>query len=79
MTPLLARFWLKRFAVLVLIILPTLGLLEYLRAGVAADYRSVAAWAAGASFFAASLATYWAYRRACRLPNQSGRPGSGGA
>ncbi|MPZ21743.1 MAG: hypothetical protein GEV06_28225 [Luteitalea sp.] len=67
----LLLFWLRRFAIIFVSAGLGLGLVERAQQGSAASYASVVAWSALAAGVAASLATYWAYKRSCALPPRS--------
>ncbi len=68
MTKILARFWLRRFALVFLLASVGLGAAEAIQRGVAGiSYSAVFGWSAVAALFASSLAAYWAYTRQCKL------------
>lgn len=70
MTGMLFRFWLQRAALVFIVAAILLGIAEYLQRGSLAGLASVLIWSAVAALVAASLTTYWSYKRACGLPRQ---------
>lgn len=70
MVDMLSRFWLRRFAMVFLIAAPLLAAFEVMKQGVRGmALDSVVGWSAIAALVASSIATYWAYKRACRIPD----------
>lgn len=74
----LRRYWLDRFARVLLLAALLLGAVEYLQARSAADLVSVLIWSTAAAAVSASLATFWSYRRSCaRLARAGDDPRAG--
>jgi uncharacterized membrane protein len=71
MSGILALFWLRRFTIVFVVAALGLSLVERLQQGETASYASALGWSALAGVIAASLATYWAYKRSCALPPRS--------
>lgn len=67
MAKVLIRFWLGRFALVFAIAAIALGAVERVLRGAAADYGSVVAWSAAAAVLAASLTTWWSWKRTCAV------------
>lgn len=68
MANMLTRFWLKRFALVFIVACLVLGAVEWLQdTGAGFSYRSVLGWSAATALVAASLATYWGYKKHCRV------------
>jgi hypothetical protein len=67
MLRLLVVFWLRRFALVVVVALLGLLALEFARRGQVTDFASVLGWSVGAAVLAASVSAYWAYRIQCRV------------
>jgi hypothetical protein len=68
MAGILVRFWLRRFALVFVLAGIGLGAVEAMRRGLAGlPYGSVLGWSATAALLAASLATWWAWSRQCRV------------
>ena len=68
----LFRFWLRRFTLVFALASVALVLVEWLRHADSSSYLDAVAWAAAAALLAASIATYWAYKRGCSV--QRGLP-----
>ncbi len=63
----LLTFWLQRFTAVLVAGLLMLGGLEYLQSPQAIDLWSVAIWSFLAALTAATVSTYWSYRRGCAV------------
>lgn len=62
----LATLWLKRFVQTLIVIGIILSTAE-LASGEAFDFTSVGVWSVIASVVAASVSTYWAYKKRCKM------------
>ena len=67
MVKILARLWLRRFALVFVAMSACLTVIELARQGVTASgLASVVGWSAAAALTAATIATYWAHRIQCK-------------
>ena len=71
MAAMLARFWVSRFALVFLLLGAALAAVEFIGRGADASYWSVGVWSGIAAGIAASVSTYWSWRRTCALPGRA--------
>ena len=68
MNTVLVFYWIKRFALIFVIVGAALLALQVLREGIAAiDLAGVALWSAAPAALSASINTWWVRNRGCRL------------
>lgn len=72
----LLRFWVGRFLLVAMVVAPALSLVEYVEPGSAAGGAGPLVWGIAAGFVAASVSTYWMWKRTCPVPRRRGGAGA---
>lgn len=72
----LLRFWAGRFLLVATLVALALSLVEYAKSGSPVGGAGSLVWGIAAGFVAASVSTYWMWKRTCPVPRRRGGAGA---